>query len=70
MASRLTVWLVRRQSRNSWGDAMNKKPGLYANMNARKEAGTSRPKDESTIDKKTYSLMTRKAGPFKEKKNA
>ena len=48
-----------------------KKPGLYANMNARKEAGTSRPKDESTIDKKTYSLMTRKVGPFKEgKKNA
>jgi len=43
-----------------------KKPGLYANMNARKEAGTSRPKGESTIDKKTYSLMTRKAGPFKE----
>jgi hypothetical protein len=49
---------------------MNKKPGLYANMNARKEAGTSRDKDDSTIDKKTYSLMTRKAGPFKEKKNA
>jgi len=39
-------------------------------MNARKAAGTSRDKDDSTINKKTYSLMTRKAGPFKEKKNA
>lgn len=47
---------------------MMKKPGLYANINKRKEAGTSRPKSESTIDQKTYSLMTRKAGPFKEKK--
>ena len=46
-----------------------KKPGLYANINARKEAGTSRDKEDSTIDQKTYSLMTRKAGPFKEKKN-
>ena len=68
MASRLTVWLVRRQSQNYWGDAMDKKPGLYANMNKRKEAGTSRDEDDSTIDDKTYSLMTRKAGPFKEKK--
>jgi hypothetical protein len=42
-----------------------KKPGLYANMNARKEAGTSRPKSESTIEKKTYSQMTKKTGPFK-----
>jgi hypothetical protein len=46
---------------------MDKKPGLYANMNKRKEAGTSRDKDDSTIDDKTYSLMTRKSGPFKEK---
>lgn len=48
---------------------MAKKPGLYANINKRKEAGTSRPKSESTIDPKTYSLMKRKAGGFKEKKN-
>jgi hypothetical protein len=47
---------------------MAKRPGLYANINKRKEAGTSRPKDESTIDDKTYSMMRRKAGPFKEKK--
>lgn len=48
---------------------MAKKPGLYANINKRKEAGTSRPKSESTIDPKTYSLMKRKAGGFKGKKN-
>jgi hypothetical protein len=47
---------------------MAKKPGLYANINKRKEAGTSRPKSESTIDEKTYSMMRRKAGAFKEKK--
>lgn len=47
---------------------MAKRPGLYANINKRKEAGTSRPKSESTIDDKTYSLMRRKAGPFKDKK--
>jgi len=48
---------------------MAKRPGLYANINKRKEAGTSRPKSESTIDPKTYSLMKRRAGGFKEKKN-
>jgi hypothetical protein len=49
---------------------MAKRPGLYANINKRKEAGTSRPESESTIDDKTYSLMRRKAGGFKpEKKN-
>jgi hypothetical protein len=49
---------------------MAKKPGLYANINKRKEAGTpSRPKSESTINPKTYSLMKRKAGGFKEKKD-
>jgi hypothetical protein len=47
---------------------MAKRPGLYANINKRKEAGTSRPKSESTVDEKTYSMMRRKAGPFKEKK--
>ena len=44
------------------------KPGLYANINKRKEEGTSRPKSESTIDTKTYSMMKRKVGGFKEKK--
>jgi hypothetical protein len=39
--------------------------GLYANMNARKKAGTSRSKKNSTISKKAYSNM--KSG-FKKKK--
>ena len=33
------------------------KRGLYANMNARKKAGTSRSKKNSTISKKAYSNM-------------
>ena len=44
------------------------KPGLYANINKRKEEGTSRSKKESTIDQKTYSMMRRKVGGFSEKK--
>ena len=39
---------------------------LYANMNARKKAGTSRPKGKSTISDKSYSNM--KAGFPKKKK--
>jgi len=39
---------------------------LYRNINARKKAGTSRPKSKSTITKKAYANM--KAGfPKKEK---
>jgi len=34
-----------------------KKKGLYDNINARKKAGTSRPKSKSTISKKAYSNM-------------
>jgi hypothetical protein len=34
-----------------------KKPGLFANINARKRAGTSRPKSKSTISPKTYKAM-------------
>lgn len=46
---------------------MKKKPGLYANINKRKKAGTSRPKSKSTITPKAYSQM--KAGfPKKNKK--
>ena len=37
--------------------AKKKQPGLYANINARKAAGTSRPKSKSTIDPKTYAQM-------------
>ena len=36
---------------------MKKKPGLFANINKRKKAGTSRPKSKSTISSKTYSAM-------------
>lgn len=46
---------------------MAKKPGLYANINRRRAAGTSRPKNKSTISAKAYSNM--KAGFPKKKKN-
>ena len=42
------------------------KRGLYANMNARKKAGTSRSKKNSTITPKAYAHM--KAGFPKKKK--
>ena len=42
--------------------------GLYANMNARKKAGTSRSKSKSTISAKVYSKMKSKTGGFKPKK--
>ena len=42
------------------------KPGLWANINARKKAGTSRSKSESTISPKAYANM--KAGFHKKKK--
>jgi len=35
------------------------KKGLYANINARKKAGTSRTKKKSTISKKAYANMKR-----------
>lgn len=44
---------------------MPKKRGLYDNINARKKAGTSRSKKNSTIDPKTYSKMKNKKGGFK-----
>ena len=47
------------------GEFMAKK-GLYANINARKKAGTSRPKSKSTISPKSYANM--KAGFPKKKK--
>ena len=34
-----------------------KKPGLFANINKRKKAGTSRSKSKSTISPKTYKAM-------------
>jgi len=42
------------------------RPGLWANINARKKAGTSRSKSESTISPKAYANM--KAGFPKKKK--
>jgi hypothetical protein len=42
------------------------KPGLYANINKRKRAGTSRPKSKSTISPEAYANM--KAGFPKKKK--
>ena len=33
------------------------KQGLYANINKRKKAGTSRPKSKSTVSPKAYSNM-------------
>lgn len=46
------------------GDQMARK-GLYANINARKKAGTSRSKAKSTVSAKAYTNM--KAG-FPKKK--
>ena len=45
---------------------MAAKKGLYANINARKKAGTSRTKKKSTISKKAYKNM--QAGFPKKKK--
>ena len=42
------------------------KQGLYANINKRKKAGTSRPKSKSTITAKNYSNM-KKGFPKKKK---
>lgn len=42
--------------------------GLYANMNKRKKAGTSRSKAKSTVSAKTYGKMKAKKGGFKPKK--
>lgn len=44
------------------------KPGLYANINKRKKAGTSRSKSKSTIDPKIYKKMKEKRGGFSKKK--
>lgn len=45
-------------------DYFKPKRGLYDNINARKEAGKSRPKDKSTIDPKIYRQMKQKRGGF------
>lgn len=47
---------------------MKKRPGLYANINKRRKAGTSRPKSKSTISPQVYANM--KAGFPKKKKKS
>lgn len=42
--------------------------GLYANINKRKKAGTSRSKKKSTVSPKTFKKMKNKTGGFKPKK--
>ena len=44
------------------------KKGLYANINARKKAGKSRPKSKSTISKKAYKNMRKGFPKWKQKK--
>lgn len=44
-----------------------KKPGLWANINKRKKAGTSRSKKDSTISKEAWENM-KKGFPKKKKK--
>lgn len=41
---------------------------LYKNMNARKQAGKSRSKSNSTVSDKTYKQMKDKKGGFAPKK--
>jgi hypothetical protein len=43
------------------------KEGLYANINKRRAAGTSRPASKSTISDKIYAQMKAGKGPFKPK---
>ncbi len=47
---------------------MTKSPGLYANMNRRKELGISRSKKKSTVSAKSYTAMKKKTGGFAPKK--
>jgi hypothetical protein len=53
-----------------WGVCYTRpmKQGLYANINARRKAGTSRPKSKSTITPRTWRLMKAKKGGFSESK--
>lgn len=59
--------ITRGQERKQVEGTMGRKRGLYDNINARKRAGTSRPKSKSTISPEAYANM--KAG-FPERKKA
>lgn len=48
---------------------MTNRPGLWANINARKAAGTSRPKSETTISPEAYKNMQAGFPKSKKKKN-
>ena len=49
---------------------MAKPKGLYANINAKKKAGTSKSKKKSTITPKAYANMQAGFPKKKKKKNA
>jgi len=46
------------------------KKGLYANINARKKAGTSRPPSKSTVSPKAYANMKKGFPKSKNKRTA
>lgn len=48
---------ITRSQETKQVSTMAKKRGLYDNINARKRAGTSRPKSESTISSEAYAAM-------------
>jgi hypothetical protein len=52
----LTAWLY-YESLKRIQEVMRDQRDLYANMNKRKKAGTSRPKSKSTISKTAYANM-------------
>lgn len=57
--------VAKEASRSRKANNLMKKRGLYDNINARKKAGTSRPKSKSTIAPKVYKQMKAKKGKFK-----
>ena len=58
---------ITRSQETKQVSTMAKKRGLYDNINARKKAGTSRPKSESTISSEAYAAMKNDFGRKKKK---
>jgi hypothetical protein len=50
---------VQRQDLKGLNMAKKKARGLYANINARRKAGTSRPKSKSTVSPSAWKAMKR-----------
>ncbi len=50
---------VQRQDLEELNMAKKKARGLYANINARRKAGTSRPKSKSTVSASAWKAMKR-----------